>query len=75
MIIVTNSDILGKNIRYLRQKQGMTCKALSDLVGWDDLLLEELEADISREIDSKILAQISKVFHRDMNDMLTKDCK
>ena len=75
MIIVTNSDILGKNIRFLRQQQGMTCRALAELVGWDDLLMEELEEDISREIDSRILAEIAEVFHRDMNDMLTKDCK
>ena len=75
MIIVTNSDILGRNIRFLREKQGLSSKALADLVGWDDLLLEELEEDISREIDSRILASISKVFHRNMNDMLTKDCK
>lgn len=75
MIIVTNSDILGKNIRFLREKQGLGSKALADLVGWDALLLEELELDISREIDSHILAQISKVFHRDMDDLLKKVCK
>ena len=75
MIIVTNSDILGKNIRFLREKQGLGSKALADLVGWDVLLLEELELDISREIDSHILSQISKVFHRDMDDLLKKVCK
>lgn len=75
MIIVTNSDILGKNIRFLREKQGLSSKALAELAGWDALLLEELELDISREIDSHILAQISKVFHRDMDDLLKKVCK
>ena len=75
MIIVTNSEILGKNIRFLREKNGMTRKALAELTGWDDLLLEELEEDISREIDSDVLAEIAGVFHRDMDDMLKKEWK
>ena len=70
MIIVTNSDILGSNICFLRKSLGMTRQELAEHIGWDDLLLAELEEDIVWEIDSQILIRICDFFHRDMDDML-----
>ena len=75
MIIVTNSDILGSNICFLRKSLGMTRQELAEHIGWDKFLLAELEEDIVREIDSRILIRICDFFHRDMDDMLTNDYK
>ena len=75
MIIVTNSDILGSNIRFLRKHLGLTRQELAERIGWDDLLLAELEEDIVREIDSQVLIIICDFFHRDMDDMLTNGYK
>ena len=75
MIIVTNSNILGCNICFLRESFGMKRQELAEQIGWDALLLEELEEDIVREIDSQILTRICNLFHRDMDDMLTNRYK
>ena len=73
MKIVANNTILGNNLRYLREKTGMSWERLEELVLWDMFDMEDLESGNLFEIDSEILERICRVFSVDMNDILTKE--
>ena len=73
MKIVANNTILGNNLRFLREKMGMSRERLEELVLWDMFDMEDLESGNLFEIDSEILERVCRVFSVDMNDMLTKE--
>ena len=73
MKIIANNTILGNNLRYLREKAGISWEQFEELVLWDMFDMEDLESGSLFEIDSEILERICRVFSVDMNDMLTKE--
>jgi len=75
MIIVTNSDILGKNIRFLREKHCISRVALSDRIGWDIAQMQAVEEGRSYDIDSVILEKLCTLFEVDMDRTLKELCE
>ena len=75
MIIVTNSDILGRNIRYLRRKHWMTRQKLAALVKWDAGAMKALETGKSRDIDDRALFQLCQHFDLDAMLLMTEELK
>ena len=70
LIIYTGSDILGRNIGYLRRKNGYTLAELSDLCGTEELELRDIEQDAVREIEAEELRALCRLFGLDMQQML-----
>lgn len=70
MIFVTNDDRMGKNIRYLRQKNGMSQEALARLVGIDCPSLDAIEQGILPDIDAQVLKKISTLFGVDLRTLV-----
>lgn len=75
MIIVTNSDILGKNIRYLRRKNWMTRRKLASLVRWDAASIKAMEKGQLRDIEKDTLFLLCRLFETDVMTMMTVDLK
>ena len=75
MIIVTNSDILGKNIRYLRRKHWMTRKKLAALVQWDADAMKAMEKGKLRDIEQDTLFSICRLFDVDVMTLMTVELK
>ena len=64
MIFATNDDVMGKNIRYLRQERGITCEDLAGLVGISFRELQCIEEGKQLEIDGAVLKNICDCFHK-----------
>ncbi len=75
MKIVTNSDILGKNIWYLRRKHWLTRKKLASLVQWDADDLKAMEKDQMRDIEKDTLFLICRLFDVDVMTLMTVELK
>ena len=75
MIIVTNSDIMGKNIRYLRRRKWMSRRKLSGLVRLPVEELKRIEEGKTYDIDSIVLSDICWLFHVEMQTILTEHLK
>lgn len=72
MIIVANSDIMGKNIRRLRHRRWMSRRRLASLVHLPVPELREIEKGTLRDIDSVVLIDICRLFRVEMQDMIYK---
>jgi len=75
MIFVTNDDVMGKNIRYLRQKKGITCKQLAWLAGIRFRDLYCIEEGKQLEIDGEVLKNICEFFHIPVAAVVEKNLK
>ena len=75
MIIVTNSNILGENIRYLRRKNWMTRRKLASLVRWDAASIKAMEKGQLRDIEKDTLFLLCRLFETDVMTMMTVDLK
>ena len=72
MIFVTNDDVMGKNIRYLRCKNGITQDVLAKQSG---ITLQELwwiEDGSLQEIDGQILFNICQFFNIPVDVLVEK---
>lgn len=63
MIFVTNDDGMGKNIRYLRQKIGISRQQLAQRMGICFRELCDIEEGTQWEIDGAVLINICQFFH------------
>lgn len=70
--VIVNSPILGRNIRVLRERRGMTQAALSAEIGMDLRDPEVLERGVSNEIEAEELSALSRLFRVDMDDLWKK---
>ena len=74
MIFVTNSDILGKNIRHLREKNHMSCDELAEKVGWNVVQIQEVEAGVCFDMDAGVFAEVCRLFDiQDMTDFCVRE--
>ena len=69
MIITANSDILGRNLRYLRESRNFSLEEMAELIGMDDYRLEWLEQGIDFEIESDSLQKVYQNFEGDMDHL------
>ena len=72
MIFVTNDDVMGKNIRFLRQQQNLTPKGFSEKMHMDPAVLEALEDGNSKDIDGQLLERICFFFHISVKTLVEK---
>ena len=63
MIFVTNDNVMGKNIRYLRCKNGIAHDVLAKQSGISLQELSRIENGSLQEIDGQILLNICHFFH------------
>ena len=75
MIIVTNSDIMGKNIRYLRRKNWLSRRRLALLVRWDAASIRAMEKGTLRDIEKDILFLLCGLFEVDCMTLMTTELK
>ena len=73
MIIVTNDDRMGKNIRYLRQKQNLSQKALAESVGTACSVLDAIEQGTLLELDAQVFDKICKRFQTDIKTLVEEE--
>ena len=63
MIFVTNDNVMGKNIHYLRCKNGIAHDVLAKQSGISLQELSRIENGSLQEIDGQILLNICHFFH------------
>lgn len=73
MIVVTNSDILGKNIHHLRKKKQITVQELAGCIDWNTSALQELEEGRCFDIPSQVLVRVCTFFNVEMDSFMTKE--
>ena len=72
MIIIASSDILGRNLKYLRESRGLSLGEMAALIGMDDYRLEWLEQGVDFEIESDSLQKVYENFEGDMDHLFDK---
>ena len=70
MIFVTNDDVMGKNIRYLRQLHGLSLQIFAARMGIEPDDLEAIESGRLMEIDGRVLHNICRFFHIPMEALV-----
>ena len=63
MIVMTNNDRMGKNLKTLRNQYNLSREALAQLVGLEIDTLHGIEQGMILEIDAQVLMIICKEFH------------
>ena len=72
MIIVANSDILGKNLKYLRQSKSLTLSQMADLIDMEEDALLRLEEGREFEIDLYFLERLQQYFDVDYQQLFER---
>jgi len=72
MIFITNDDVMGKNIRYLRCKKGIECDVLAKQFGITLQELSWIEDGYLQEMDGQILLNICQFFHISVDVLVEK---
>ena len=72
MIFVNNDDVMGKNIRFLRQRAGLSPAELAAQVGLEESTLSAIERGTCMEIDAGALQNICCIFHTDVQTLVEK---
>ena len=72
MIFVNNDPVMGENICFLRQREGLSLEELGKTVGMDPDALYAIETGASMEIDGMVLSSICLLFHMDVQTLVEK---
>ena len=75
MIFVNNDAVMGRNIRYLRQQQGITLQDFAARMEIEPEALDAIEAGRLMEIDGVVLHNICGFFHIPLENLVEKDLK
>ena len=75
MIFVNNDTVMGENICFLRQQEGLSLEELGKTVGIDPDGLYAIETGDSMEIDGMVLINICLFFHTDVQTLVEKNLK
>ena len=75
MIFINNDDVMGKNIRFLRCRAGLSPAELSAEVGLEENTLIAIENGSCMEIDAEALHSICRLFHTDEQTLVEKKLK
>ena len=73
MIFVNNDDVMGKNIRLLRQCTGLSPAEFAVEVGLEESTLSAIENGSCMEIDAEALCSICRLFHTDTQTLVEKN--
>lgn len=60
MIIVMNSDILGKNLKYLHKRMGLSLIEMATLIHMEVNKLEQLEMGLNYEINHFSMLKVQR---------------
>lgn len=69
MIIVTNDTVLGKNLKFLREKKGLSLIEMAGLIDMEVNRLEQLEEGHNFEIHYLSLKKVYDMFEGDMDHL------
>jgi len=72
MIFVNNDDVMGRNIHDLRCRRNLSLEELSKVVGMDTAALYAVENGKSTEIEGRLLENICRFFHTDIESLVEK---
>ena len=72
MIFVNNDDVMGKNIRYLRQRENITLEEFAQRIGLSVSALNAIETGECREIKGWVLNLICDYFSTDIQTLVEK---
>ena len=67
-------NYLSKNIKFLRQKNGLTQEELAKIVGKSRVLISQWESD-DREITTEDIIKLSDYFNVPMDSLVGKDLR
>lgn len=70
MVIILNSDVFGKNVRYLRRKQKMSIFRLARHLELPVWTLYRIETGKLRSLEDLLVQWICKIFSVDMHTMI-----
>ena len=73
MIFVNNDTVMGENIRFLRQREGLSLDELGKIVSIDPDALYAIETGASMEIDGMVLSNLCLLFHMDVQMLVEKN--
>ena len=73
MIFVTNDDVMGSNIRYLRQREHLSPEVFAKNLGISVSALQRIENGEILEIEAWVLNQICEYFSTDVQTLVEKN--
>ena len=72
-IFINNDDLMGKNIKYLRNKKRLSRVKFAELVGLHKLDISCIERDLTREIPIKAITAICELCNVSSEDLFLTD--
>ena len=72
-IFINNDDLMGKNIKYLRNKKRLSRVKFAELVGLEKLDIYCIERDLTREIPIKAIDAICELCNVSSEDLILTD--
>jgi transcriptional regulator with XRE-family HTH domain len=73
MFLVTNDNVMGSNIRFLRQQNNIGLDEFAKRLGITASDLEAIETGENRQIDDWVLNQIFEIFSTDVQTLVEKN--
>ena len=73
MFLVTKVNVMGSNIRFLRQQNNIGLDEFAKRLGITASDLEAIETGENRQIDDWILNQIFEIFSTDVQTLVEKN--
>ena len=73
MFLVTNDNVMGNNIRFLRQQNNIGLDEFAKRLGISASDLEAIETGENRQIEDLVLNQIFEIFSTDVQTLVEKN--
>ena len=73
MFLVTNDNVMGNNIRFLRQQNNIGLDEFAKRLGISASDLEAIETGVNRQIEDLVLNQIFEIFSTDVQTLVEKN--
>ena len=73
MVFLNNDDVMGRNIRYLRQREHISPEDFARRLGITASALSTIETGENREIEDWLLDQICDFFSTDFQTLVEKN--
>jgi transcriptional regulator with XRE-family HTH domain len=73
MFLVTNDNVMGNNIRFLRQQNNIGLDEFAKRLGISASDLEAIETGENRQIEDWVLNQIFEIFSTDVQTLVEKN--
>ena len=73
MMFVTNDEVMGKNIRFLRQRENISLEEFAQSIGLSTSALDTIETGKCHEIEAWVLNLICDYFFTDVQTLVEKN--